>query len=62
MDIYSAGSEPSKYYCLPNQSIMNTIEPQFQTIITVAQTSQFMNIIEPPFQTNNTVPNLANYE
>ena len=38
--IYNRATILNHQYCGPNQSIMNKIEPQFQTIITVAQTSQ----------------------
>ena len=64
---YNRATISNRQCCRLNQSLMNIIEPQFPTIITVAQTVNYeyipatiskcrpkqsvMNVIEPQFQT-----------
>ena len=45
----------NNYYCRPNQSIMNVIEPQFQTIYQCRLSQSIMNILQPQFPTIITV-------
>ena len=46
---YNRATIFNNYYCRPNQSIMNVIEPQFQTIYQCRLSQSIMNIVQPHF-------------
>ena len=52
---YNLATISNNYYCRLHQSIMNIIEPQFQTIYQCRLSQSIMNIVQPQFQTINTV-------
>ena len=59
---YNQATISNHQYCRPNQSIMNVIEPQFSTIITVTQTSQLWMWSSHIFQQLLLSPKPVNYE
>ena len=52
---YNRATISNSQCCRLNQSIMNIIEPQFQTIYQCRLSQSIMNIVQPQFQTINTV-------
>ena len=46
---YNQATISNNYYCRLNQSIMNVIEPQFQTVYQCRLSQSIMNIVQPHF-------------